>query len=200
MDVNPGDLLRKAAAGDSSAWELLVDHFSGLVWSVARAQGLERADAEDVFQTTWMRLAEYAARIKDPDRVGGWLAVTARNEAFRVGRLRSRTVPIGDMTEWGGDDAGWVDDETPERITLDDEQVRLDGDRFHQIWLVFEQLPAHCRRLLRVLIASPPPSYAEAADALGMPIGSVGPTRLRCLRRLREALAGRGISGYRFDS
>jgi RNA polymerase sigma factor (sigma-70 family) len=200
MDVNPGDLLRKAAAGDSSAWELLVDQFGGLVWSVARAQGLDRVDAEDVFQTTWMRLAEYATRIKDPDRVGGWLAVTARNEAFRVGRMRSRTVPIGNLAEWGSNGAELVDDETPERMTLDEEQVRLDGDRYRQIWSVFELLPEHCRRLLRVLIASPPPSYAEAADALGMPVGSVGPTRLRCLRRLREALAGQGISGYRFDS
>src|SRR6266540_927124 len=143
-----GALVKSAANGDDQAWAALVERFGRLVWSVARGHGLRAADAEEVFQTTWLRLTEHVGRLKEPERVGAWLATTARNEALKV--LRA-----------GG------------RVTVTDDA----------------RLPDRCQRLLRVLIASPPPSYVEVAVALDLPIGSIGPTRARCLEQLRKLLA-----------
>lgn len=200
MGSDPADLIARAASGDTGAWHALVDGFSGLVWSVARAHGLDRDDAADVFQTTWLRLAEHLERIRDPARVGAWLAVTARNEAYRMMRLRARCVPTAELADWWRPSAELVESATPEQIVIDNEQIALDRERARLVWSVFEQLPQRCRRLLRMLMATPPPSYVEVAEALELPIGSIGPTRMRCLRTLRQALAKRGISEGRSRS
>ena len=105
-------------------------------------------------------------------------------------------MPGGDLDEVDSKLSTWVDEDTPERAVLDQEQARLDSERDRRIWSVFGTLPERCARLLRVLIASPPPSYAEIAEALDLPIGSIGPTRMRCLRMLRDRLAGIGITGH----
>jgi RNA polymerase sigma factor (sigma-70 family) len=187
-DADPGDLVTAALAGDKASWEMLVQRYSGLVWSVARGYRLSAADAADVFQTTWLRLAEHLGRISNRSQVGAWLATTARHEALRVARGAGRMVPADDATMAA---LGHVDDYSPERAALDAEQARLDADRAAAVWRAFGRLPDRCRELLRILIASPPPSYAEVAAALDMPVGSIGPTRARCLRRLRERLAGK---------
>jgi RNA polymerase sigma factor (sigma-70 family) len=192
MDATAGGLVERAAAGDGAAWHALVDQFAGLVWSVARAYRLSGADAEDVFQTTWLRLAEYLHRIEKPERVGAWLAVTARHEAIRVARMRNRAVPSGDLAEF---ESSFVDDESPERMVLDQEQTIVNSERDRQLWQVFDRLSPRCQALLRILGASPPPTYAQVAEALDMPIGGIGPTRLRCLRHLRDELLRRGITG-----
>lgn len=170
-------LVRDAAAGDAAAWDALVERFSGLVWSVARGYGLNRADAADVSQTAWLRLVEHLGDIRDPDAVGGWLATTVRHEALRTLRRSGRAIPT-DADEW---DVGVADDllAIDERLTADEHKAAL--------WQAFARLPDRCRALLRVLMADPPPSYAEAAAALGIPIGSLGPTRARCLERLRAS-------------
>jgi RNA polymerase sigma factor (sigma-70 family) len=182
-----GRLARAAAANDGSAWTALVEGFSGLVWSVARGYRLGHADAADVFQTTWLRLAEHLGRIENPERVGAWLATTARHESLRVVRGASRVVLTADADLLG---PGQADEETPERAVLDAEQAQLDDARAALLWRAFGALSARCQKLLRVLIATPPPNYAEVAAALDMPLGSIGPTRARCLRHLRERLAG----------
>ncbi len=187
-DADAGDLVTAALHGDKASWEVLVQRYSGLVWSVARGYRLGSADAADVFQTTWLRLAEHLGRIANPAQVGAWLATTARHEALRVARGASRTVPTDDETLVA---LGQIDHYSPERAALDAEQARLDAERAAGLWRAFAKLPDRCRELLRILIASPPPSYAEVAAALGMPVGSIGPTRARCLRRLRERLAGK---------
>jgi RNA polymerase sigma factor (sigma-70 family) len=187
-DTDAGDLVTAALHGDKASWEVLVARYSGLVWSVARGYRLASADAADVFQTTWLRLAEHLGRITNPSQVGAWLATTARHEALRVARGANRMVLADDATLVA---LGHVDDYSPEAATLDAEQVRLDAERAERVWRAFGKLPERCRELLRILIASPPPSYAEVAVALGMPVGSIGPTRARCLRRLRERLAGK---------
>jgi RNA polymerase sigma factor (sigma-70 family) len=182
-----GALVRAAADGDQAAWAALVDRFSGLVWAVARAHRLSRADAADVSQTTWMRLVEHLGDIRDPERVGAWLSATARHECLRVIRKSSRSVP----TEL--DDDHLADSGAEVGFEL---EARLDAAQHQEaLWAAFERLPERGRALLRVLMADPAPSYAEAAAALGMPIGSLGPTRARCLERLRNspelaALAG----------
>jgi RNA polymerase sigma factor (sigma-70 family) len=188
---NTERLVLAAAGGDEGAWRELVARFSGLIWSVVRAYRLNNADAADVFQTTWLRLAEYLDRLDNPARVGAWLATTARREALRVARAGARTVPTGDLDLALGE----ADDLTPERALLEREQELLDSDRARQVWAEFRELPGRCQRLLRVLMTEPPPSYVDVAEALEMPVGSIGPTRGRCLRQLRERLARRGITG-----
>jgi RNA polymerase sigma factor (sigma-70 family) len=186
-DTDAGDLVKAALAGDQASWDELVRRYSGLVWSVTRGYRLGHADAADVFQTTWLRLAEHLGRLDKPGQVGAWLATTARHEALRIARGATRIVPAEEATLVA---LGQVDDYSPERAVLDAEQARLDSDRAARLWRAFGELPGRCRELLRILIASPPPGYAEVAAAMDMPVGSIGPTRARCLRRLRERLAG----------
>jgi len=184
-DNEVGELVRAAARGDQASWEALIARYSGLIWSVARGYRLSQADTADVFQTTWLRLAEHLGQIKDPERVGAWLATTAGRECLRVARSGSRVVPASEATLVG---LGQVDCYSPEQAALDSEQARLDADQARTLWRAFGELPERCRQLLRILIASPAPSYAEVAAALSMPVGSIGPTRARCLRRLRQLL------------
>ena len=194
MTVHPddaGELVRYAASGDTAAWTALVERFSGLVWSVARAHRLGSADAEEVFQTTWLRLTENVSRLTEPERVGAWLATTARNEALKVIRLGARTTITDSMHVL--DRAS--DDESPENAVLESEEGAARLRRARQMWSAFHRLPGRCQQLLRLLIASPPPSYADIAAMLGIAIGSIGPTRGRCLQQLRVLLAESEAAG-----
>ena len=173
------ELVRAASAGDQRAWEGLIGRFGGLVWSVARAHGLSRADAADVSQTAWLRLVEHLHRLRDPERVGTWLASTARHEALRTLRRARRQLPVGDDAEL---DRSGPPTESPEARTLAAERSDI-------LWRAFAALPPRCQTLLRVLMADPPPSYQQVAVAMDMPIGSIGPTRARCLDRLRQLAA-----------
>ncbi|MGW6928591.1 sigma-70 family RNA polymerase sigma factor [Lentzea sp. NPDC054927] len=167
-----------AARGDQAAWDSLVRQFNGLLWSIARAYRLGDADAADAVQCTWIKLVEHLDRITDPERLAGWLATTARHECLqllrRAGRLPEPAEEIADSP----DPAPEVDHEL------------LVGERNAALWRVFEELPDRCRRLLRVLMASPPPAYADVALALDMPVGSIGPIRQRCLGRLKALVRG----------
>jgi RNA polymerase sigma factor (sigma-70 family) len=168
-------LVAAAAKGDERAWGELVDRFGGLVWSVARSYRLSEADAADVSQTTWLRLAEHLGRLREPDLVGAWLATTARREALRVIRRASRVDALPEEGEWA--DASIP---APESGLVDDE-------RRAALWAAFAGLSERCRTLLRVLLADPEPSYEEVSTTLGMPVGSIGPTRARCLDELRRS-------------
>jgi RNA polymerase sigma factor (sigma-70 family) len=181
--VDTTALLESAAGGDQAAWDTLVDRFASLLWSIARAHRLSDADAADVVQTTWLKLVENLGRIKDPDRLPGWLATTARHECLRQIRRGDRERPT-DEEPWQGEPApgSGVD------------AALLLEERNATLWRALATLSEQCRQLLRVLMATPPPSYAEVSAALDMPVGSIGPTRQRCLGRLREraGLAGLG--------
>ena len=176
------DLVRAAGQGDRQAWDALVERFGGLVWSVARAHRLSAADAADVSQTAWLRLVESLDRIREPDRVGAWLATTTRNECLRVIRRSGRQVPT-DLE---------VDDDPPASEDPPLDAGVLAGERDQALWRAFESISERCQVLLRMLIADPPPTYEEVSAALGMPIGSIGPIRGRCLDQLRRKS---GISG-----
>ena len=178
------ELVRGARQGDQYAWDRIVTRYSGLLWAVTRAYRLSLSQSEDVMQTCWLRLVEHLDRIRDPNHLGAWLATTARRESVRLLRAAQREVPSYDPT------AGteMVDAESGEfRAVLSDQSARM--------WRAFLNLPEQCFRLLRSLLAVPSPSYAEVAAALDMPIGSIGPTRMRCLRQLRRALEAMGITG-----
>ena len=142
-----GSLVRAAASGERAAWTALVERFSGLVWATARGHRLGVADAEDVYQTTWLRLAEHIGRIKDPDRVGGWLATTARHEALRALRVGRRVTPTDEVETLAYD----VDQDSPESALLASEDAADRAGRVRQLWTAFERLSGRCRELLRVL-------------------------------------------------
>jgi RNA polymerase sigma factor (sigma-70 family) len=181
-DVDVGGLVVAAAEGDRAAWDQLVDRYSGLVWGVARGHRLQGADAADVFQTTWLRLVENLTRVRDPQRVGAWLATTARRESLRIIGQRSReTVQEPETLDFIADDSP----------PLDAELLRAERDDV--VWQCLETVPERCRSLLRVLVSDPPLSYAEVASLLDMPVGSIGPTRRRCLEHLRRRLEEAGI-------
>ena len=174
------ELVRAAADGDQVAWNGLVDRYNGLVWSVARSYRLSTADASDVVQTTWLRLVEHLGRLQEPERVGSWLATTARRECLRTLRHSARQVPTEELPELAAD----------ERL----DAALLTAERDRALWQAFGGLSERCRELLRILVADPPPSYEEVAAALDMPIGSIGPTRQRCLERLRRLAEGEGVT------
>jgi RNA polymerase sigma factor (sigma-70 family) len=184
-DDDTGSLVTAAAAGDKVAWQALVERFSAMVWSIARAYRLSRADAADVSQTTWLRLAENISKINNPERVGAWLATAVRRECLQNIRANARIVPTEDMALF--DDVG-ADPNPVEAEVLRAESERENARRARIVWQALGRLPARCQQLLRVLMASPPPSYAEVAAALDLPVGSIGPTRARCLQRLRQEL------------
>ncbi|MER5978108.1 sigma-70 family RNA polymerase sigma factor [Streptomyces sp. NPDC001857] len=183
-----GVLVRSAVDGDTAAWEGLVEGLSPLVWSVVRAHRLSEADAHEVYQTVWFRFAQHLGRIREPDKAGSWLASTARNECLKVIKGLRRLTPT--------DDPQMLDrvseDRTPEQSVLDSEEAAERSERVRHLWQEFEALGERCRQLLRVLISSPPPSYQEVSAALGIAVGSIGPMRQRCLRRLRSRLDARG--------
>jgi RNA polymerase sigma factor (sigma-70 family) len=177
------DGLRRAAGGDAAAWDALVEQFGALVWSVARAHRLSAADAADVSQTTWLRLVEHLDTIKQPERVGAWLATTARRECLAVIRRRSRQIPVED----GGDLAEESLDEPPPDGAL------LEAEEHSILAVAFGRLAERCQRLLRLLMTDPPPQYDEVAAAMEMPVGSIGPTRARCLERLKREVSIAGL-------
>lgn len=170
-------LVRAAAAGDQQAWDAIVNRFGGLVWSIARAHRLNTADAADVCQTAWLRLVENLGRLREPDRVGAWLATTTRNECLRTIRRAGRQVPTDIDQE--------IDLRSGPPAPPLDERL-LATERGAELWQAFERISERCQLLLRLLIADPPTPYEEIGALLDMPLGSIGPTRARCLENLRR--------------
>jgi RNA polymerase sigma factor (sigma-70 family) len=173
------ELVQRIRAGDQHAWDSLVDAYVGLVWAIARNHRLGQGDAADVSQSTWLRLVENIDRIDDPRRVGAWLATTARRECLRVLRLSGRHVLVDDEAE--------LDRGNPEAVPVD--AMLLREEEAVMVRAAFDRLPERCQQLLRLLMVDTPPSYEELSAALGMPIGSIGPTRGRCLDKLKHLLA-----------
>jgi RNA polymerase sigma factor (sigma-70 family) len=191
-DSGPGDraavaaLVTAAAAGDHEAWDALVDRFASTVWAIARAHRLNAADAADVSQTTWLRLLEHLDRIQQPERIGAWLATTARRESLHVLRVAGRQTPTGYDFDVLPDDGPAV---APDRGLLRSESAQLVSE-------LVDKLPVRSQLLLRLLSADSPLSYRDISEALSMPIGSIGPTRARALEQLRRLALG---AGYKLE-
>lgn len=177
-ELDVARLVRQAASGDKYAWERLVDQYSRLIWSITREFKLVESDAADVVQTTWMRLIEHIDRIEHADRVGSWLAATARNECLRSLAVRKRLVLAHEDDHFDGP--------APHEPEID--EALLAEERAEVVREAMTHLPRRWQRLMEMLMADPPASYAEISDELGLPVGSIGPTRGRCLARLRVLL------------
>ena len=173
------DLMTATRDGSEEALGQIVTELTPLLWQVARAAGLSSADAEDVLQTVWMRLLAHLNTIHTASALTAWLVVTTRREAWRVRAVGRRQVPT---------DADWLaalpdPDPGSEELAVVEEQ-RL------SLWAAIGQLSQRCQELLRIIAFVPRPDYDAVAAALGMPRGSIGPTRGRCLAKLRALLTG----------
>lgn len=177
-EVDVTDLVRTAASGDQRSWDALVERFAGLVWHVARGHRLGDADAADVAQTVWLRLVESLPQLREPAALAGWLATTTRNESLRVLRRRDRELVSDDL---GLESRPADHDHSPEAVVEA-------GERRELVRRALDLLSERCQSLLRALAFSPDHSYADISAALDMPMGSIGPSRGRCLERLRQGL------------
>lgn len=180
MGERDADLVRSAADGDEEAWRALVDRYARSVWAVVRSHRLRTGDAADVYQTTWLRLVENLDRIAQPERIGSWLVTTARREALRLLRVRQREVPDPDAHDPGPDHRPGPEDV----VVLDDERAAVAR--------AFDRLSTRCQLLLRLWLQDSHRGNADIAAQLGTPVGSVGPTRARCLAHLRRLLEESG--------
>ena len=170
--------------GDEDALADLVRLLSPVLWQVVRATGLDQQAAEDVVQTTWLSLVHSRDGIKDPQAIAGWLCTSARREAWRAARAATRQTP----TDQDALDRRLPDEPAPEQqVVLDDSNALL--------WQCLGRLPERCQRLLRIVAAEARPDYSAIASDLQMPVGSIGPTRGRCLEKLRRELAQEGGLG-----
>jgi RNA polymerase sigma factor (sigma-70 family) len=171
-------LVRRVCDGDHEAWNQIVERYSPLVWSICARYQLSRPDTDDVGQGVWLMLVENIGNLRQPAALPGWLATTTRNECLRVLRTASRYDPDG----LPADDL--MSPDVDERaVEADLIAAELNG----ALRAAFAELPEACHTLLSMLIQDPSPSYAEVSSALGMPVGSIGPTRARCLAHLRRS-------------
>ena len=169
-------LVMRARNGDEPAWAALVERYAPLIWSICRKYRLGDADAADVGQNVWLHLVDQLDKIRDPAALPGWLVTTTRRECERT----SRSAQVTHATGYALDAVQIPDDQasTAEQVLVAERHAALRHALVH--------LPSCCQRLLVLLIEDPPIPYAEISTTLGIPVGSIGPTRLRCLDKLRR--------------
>ena len=168
-------LVKAAADGDGESWNALVERYLPLVWSVTRGYRLSAKDAEDVSQTVWLRLVEHLTDSREPRALPKWIMTTTKHEVLHLIRAHQRELPVDPLVDSSLD--------STEHLELDAELLRCERHQALRDGLA-ELAPQH-RELLLLLIADPPISYREISRLLDIPIGSIGPTRARCLDRLR---------------
>jgi RNA polymerase sigma factor (sigma-70 family) len=182
LATRAGRLFSEYRNGNEAKMADLVRMLTPILWHTARASRLDSPTAEDVLQTVWLTLVRKADTIAEPLAVLQWMVVTTKREAWRVSRTQAKTRPE-DMETTGTADR----DSADTADTVEDEVIR--GETQNRLWEHVELLSERCRALLRVIAFADRPDYADLAKALGMPQGSIGPTRGRCLAKLRLSLA-----------
>ena len=171
------DLVTRARNGDRQAWDALVERYAPLIWSICRRHQLADADARDIGQNVWLRLVDQLGTLRHPAALPGWLATTTRRECGRL--LRAARAPQATGYE--------LDAQTlPDEQAITAEQQLLTAERHAALREALLDLPPECQRLIALLAADPPEPYAEISARLGIPVGSIGPTRRRCLDKLRQ--------------
>jgi RNA polymerase sigma factor (sigma-70 family) len=179
------ELVAAALDGNHSSWNRLVDRYTPLVLSVVRRHRLQGSDAEDVVQTVWLRLVEHLRGIREPAALPGWIVTTARNECLHLIRSHQLVSPA-DLGE-----QGWPEGAGGAAIDSD----LLEAERHEALLIALAELPDRQRALLLLLIEDPPLSYEEISRRLGLPVGSIGPTRARALARVRAHQAVQALLG-----
>jgi RNA polymerase sigma factor (sigma-70 family) len=189
-----GDTLvaRAAAAfadfreGERAAFDDLMKMVTPLLWHTARAQGVDRVAAEDVLQTVWLSLLRHADSVREPRTVVKWLLTSTRREAWRTRQREARIAPTREQPDgWPEASQDWDRPTAPEQ---EPEALVLLAARQQRLWQNVQQLSPRCRTLMRVIAFADRPDYTQIAEALGMPVGSIGPTRGRCLAKLHDIL------------
>jgi RNA polymerase sigma factor (sigma-70 family) len=183
-EVDVTTLVHAAKRGDQEAWEQLLRRYKSLVCSVARSYRLPANDAEDVSQLVWLRLVEHLGNIREPRALPGWIVTTARRECLALLSTNRRTISLDGCPEGYGTLCAQAPD-------LDENLWRIERRQALQQGL--GELPEHQRQLLLLLTTDPAPSYTELSRRLGIPRGSIGPTRARALRRLRRLIDAPGL-------
>jgi RNA polymerase sigma factor (sigma-70 family) len=176
-DPAVAELVTRARNGDNQAWDAIVERYAPLIWSICRRHRLGDADAQDVGQRVWLQLVDQLDRLRDPAALPGWLATTSRRECRRV--LRALRGPGSASC---GLDAEILADDRAEMA----EQELLAAERHAALREALGHLPRNCQRLVALLIEDPPVPYAVISARLGIPVGSIGPSRARCLDKLRR--------------
>lgn len=182
----PGALFVAARQGDRAALAELVRLLTPLLWQVARSQGLDRDSSVDAVQTGWLELLGAMDAIREPNAVVGWLATVVRREAWRIRRAGGSEVLEQEP----------VLTEVPHTEPGPEEQV-IARDRRTRLWAAVDKLPERCRTLLRIVAFVQRPDYTQVSRAMGMPVGSIGPNRGRCLDKLRRHLLSDPKGGWR---
>lgn len=172
--------LHAALDGDGDAWAEIVDQYTNLLWWIARGYRLDEAASADVVQTVWFQLVQHGRSITDPDKLAGWLSTTARRESLRRAKARSRTIATDAL------------DDQPDLTSTSAEEQVVDDELTSIALAAYRELGDDCRRLLALLCEDEPRSYAEIATLLGTTPGYIGPTRQRCLKKLRAIMRGMG--------
>jgi RNA polymerase sigma factor (sigma-70 family) len=171
-------LVARVGDGDQEAWDELVERYAPLVWSICVRYRLSRQDIDDVGQSVWLLLIEQIGKLREPAALPGWLATTTRRECLRVLRAGRRYDHEGLPPD---------DQMAPDPSATMIEQEVIVAERNAALRAAFAELPQPCRELLSLLMSDPAPAYAEISARLDMAIGSIGPTRARCLDRLRRS-------------
>ena len=176
-DCSVSDLVARARSGDRQAWDALIERYAPLIWSICRRHRLGRADADDVGQSVWLRLLDQLDRVREPAALPGWLSTTTRRECLRVlsaAQGPHATIYALDVESLPDQRAGTADQEL------------LAAERHAALRAAFTQLPPNGQQLLALLTADPPTPYADISAQLGIPVGSIGPTRSRYLDKIRR--------------
>jgi RNA polymerase sigma factor (sigma-70 family) len=181
-DLPVAELVARAGDGDQRAWDALVERYAPLVWSICRQYRLGE-DAGDVAQTVWLALVSQLGAIRDPAALAGWLSTTTRRECARAARAARRLPAAWQVLD--------VADLPDERAGIAEEEL-LGAERHAALRQAFADLPTASRELVALLLVDPPLPYSEISARLGIPVGSIGPSRARCLEKLRRhpAIAG----------
>jgi RNA polymerase sigma factor (sigma-70 family) len=170
-------LVARAANGDQAAWDEIVERYSPLVWAICLRHQLDRQRIDDIGQSVWLLLVENISRLREPAALPGWLATTTRRECLRALRSSGR---------YGMEVATPVEEQLADGSPEIDHEI-IEAELHAALRAAFAELPEGCRALLSILISDPPPGYARISATLGIPIGSIGPTRARCLAKLRQS-------------
>ncbi len=170
-------LVTRASGGDQDAWFEIVDRYAPLVYTICTRYRLRNHDIEDVAQNVWLLLVEQLGKLREPAALPGWLATTTARECLRVVTAANKAERLGTGLD---DSVLFVDD-----VAIDEEILMAEQNAALRV--AFAELPARCQQLLSMLISDPPHSYAKIHAELGIPVGSIGPQRARCLERLRRS-------------